>query len=208
MLKNRRLTISPNSENNSLRTKIILVVIGLVILSVLAGWLIGRSNKSTTTNSSNTTTQARSSNSASGADVKSLVSYTLPDAWSENTCSGSKGTVYIIPNGTSLNCSANPSAPIKAYVDSQSTTDCQQLMPANGQGIKKHVCISLYIGGHKSLKASTTYSSGSSYRTDTTISDYFINTGKGVVAIEYTYTSTNDFQAGFDQLATSVKVKG
>ena len=39
------------------------------------------------------------------------------------------------------------------------------------------------------------------------MSDYYINTGKGVVAIEYTYTSANDFQAGFDQLATSVKVK-
>jgi hypothetical protein len=65
----------------------------------------------------------------------------------------------------------------------------------------------LYVDGHKSLKASTEYPKSSSYSTDTTISDYYINTGKGVVKIEYTYTSSNDYQTGFDQMALGVKVK-
>lgn len=190
------------------RTRIILLAITLIVAAGFLGWFFGYSNKSTNNNQANTTAQNQSSSNTSGISVKTLVSYTLPDAWSENTCSSSGNIIYIIPNGTSLDCDANPSAPIKVYVDPQNTTDCQQLMPATTQGIRKHVCISLYISGHKSLKASTEYSSGSSYKTDTTISDYYINTGKGVVAIEYTYTSANDFQAGFDQLATSTKVKG
>lgn len=184
------------------RAKVNLLVITLIVAGVLVSWLVGRSN-----NQASTTSRSQASSNAAGTDVKSLVSYTLPDAWTENVCSSSSGTLYIIPNTTSLDCNANPSAPIKVFVDPQNTTDCQQLKPENVTGIKKHVCISLYISGHKSLKASTTYSSGSSYKTDTTISDYYINTGKGVVAIEYTYTSANDFQAGFDQLATSAKVK-
>ena len=186
--------------------KMILFVVILILAAGLGGWLFGHFNNSTTS-MHNGIAQTSPSNNASGTDVNSLISYTLPDAWSENTCSASRSTVYVIPNGTSLNCSVNPSAPIKIYVDSQNTTDCQQLMPTSNQGIKKHVCISLYISGHKSLKASTEYSSSSSYKTDTTISDYYINTGKGVVTAEYTYTSANDFQAGFDQLATSINVK-
>jgi hypothetical protein len=175
----------------------------LLVLAGLIGWLLGKSNKS----ANSATGQTQSSNNIGGTGVKKLISYTLPEAWTENTCPSAGASVYIIPNGTTLDCSANPSASIKAYVDSQNTTDCQQLKPASQQGIRKHVCISLYIDGHKSLKASTEYAGGSSsYKTDTTVSDYYINTGKGVAAIEYRYTSANDFQAGFDQLAASAKV--
>jgi hypothetical protein len=110
-----------------------------------------------------------------------------------------------VPNNASLNCSANPSSPIKIYVDRQYITDCQQLN--SPQDVRKHVCISLYIDGHKSLKASTEYPKSSTYKTDTTISDYYIDTGKGVVKVEYTYTSNNDYQIGYDQLAMSLKVK-
>lgn len=179
--------------------KVIVAAVVLIIIVGLVGWLIGRSGNKPT----NTTNQTQTGNT-SGTDVKSLVSYTLPDAWREGTCPAASNTVYINPNGTSLNCNADPSAPIKVYVDPQNTTDCQQLKPTSNSGIKKHVCISLYIGGHKSLKASTTHSGS----TDTTTDFYYVNTGKGVVAYEYTYTSANSYQAGFDQLATSTKVKG
>lgn len=177
------------------------MILLLVILSGFAGWRIGRSD-----NSTNNTLTSPTSNIA-GKKVKALVNYRLPDAWIEDSCSPSSNTIYVVPRGTSLDCSANPSSPIKIYVDSQNTIDCQQLMPVSNEGIRKHVCISLYISGHRSLKASTEYGSGSGYKTDTTVSYYYINTGKGVVAIKYIYTSINDFQAGFDQLATSVKVK-
>ncbi len=187
------------------RSKItLLVLLAVIVIAGFVGWRLGRSSNSTNTNNGSPSSSA---GNTSGVSVKSLIGYTLPDAWKEDTCSNSSNVIYIIPDGSSLNCSANPSAPIKIYVDSQDTTDCQQLMPTTTEGIRKHVCISLYISGHKSLKASTEYSNGSGYKTDTTISDYYINTGKGVVAIQYTYTSANDFQAGFDQLALSVKVK-
>ena len=200
--------MNPDKNHLNKRTKIIILVVVLVIAAGLVGWLIGHSNNSTNNNQTSTSTGTASNSSAGGGNVKSLVSYTLPDGWSEGTCSSSSSTFYINPNGTSLDCSANPSAPIKIYVNSQNTTDCQQLKPTTTTGIKKHVCISLYIDGHKSLKASTEYAGGtSSYKTDTTISEYYVNTGNGVVAFEYTYTSVNGYQAGFDQLATSTKVK-
>ena len=189
------------------RTKLVVLAVTLLVAVGLAGWVLGHSNKSTN-NQSGSIAQSTSGGNTNGIAVKTLVSYTLPDAWSENTCSAVVGTVYVVPNGATLDCTANPSAPIKIYVDPGNTTDCQQLKPANVQNIRKHICISLYINGHKSLKASTEYNAGSSYKTDTVVSDYFVNTGKGVVAFEYIYTSVNNYQAGFDQLATSAVVKG
>lgn len=189
--------------------RIIGLVILLIVAALLLGWWLGRSGSnnitttmSPTTASSNT---APANNSASSGEVKSLVSYTLPDGWKEGTCPAAAGVIYIVPNGTKLDCQANPSAPIKLYVDAQSTNDCQQLN--NAQGVKKHVCISSFIDGHKSLKAATQYAQSSSYNTDTTFSDYYIDTGKGVVKVEYTYTSSNTYQAAFDQFATSINVK-
>jgi hypothetical protein len=188
------------------RTKLAVLFVTIVVAAGLAGWALGHSNTSKG-NQSGSVAQSTTGGSTNGIAVKSLVSYTLPDAWSEKTCSAVVGTVYVVPNGATLDCTANPSSPIKMFVDSGNTTDCQQLKPANTQNIKKHVCISLYINGSKSLKASTTYSAGSSYRTETTISDYYINVGNDVVVVEYIYTSVNGFQLGFDQLANSVMIK-
>lgn len=186
------------------RNIVVLAIVMAIIAAGIVGWLIGRSNNSTY-NKQLTSTQNQTISSTSGSDVKALVSYTLPDGWGEGTCSSSGNSIYVSPDDTTLNCSTNPSAPIKIFLDTQDTTDCQQLAPTSNEGIRKHVCISLYISGHKSLKASTEYSNGSSYKTDTTINSYYINTGKGVIVIQYTYTTSNDFQAGFDQLAMSVK---
>jgi hypothetical protein len=194
--------MNTDSEGSSTPIKITLVVIALVVIGGLIGWALGRSGNSSNNQPSSSVSPSPTSSSAASADVKSLVSYTLPDGWKEGTCPSSSSTAYIIPNGTTLNCSANPSSPIKIYVDPKNSTDCQQLKPTSEQGIKKHICSSLFIDGHKSLKALTEVSSGS------TVSDYFINTGKGVVAVEYTYTSGNGFQEGFDQLANSIQVKG
>lgn len=199
--------MNPDKNHLNTRTKIIVSILVLVAAAGFAGWLIGRSNNSSNNGQSSTSTQTASSNIVEGSNVKSLVSYTLPDGWREGTCPTLSSTIYVSPNNTSLDCNANPSAPVKIYVDSQSTTDCQQLQPTDNKGIKKHVCISLYIDGHKSIKALTTYSSGSSYNTDTTMAYYYISTSKGVVAMQYTYTSANDYQIGFDQLATTTKIK-
>jgi len=183
---------------------IILAIVVVLVAGIVVGLLIGRSGNAA---NKQTGAPAGQSDKTSTTDVKSLVSYTLPDGWNQGTCSGTPDTVYITPSGTSLSCDSDPSAPIKMYVDAGNTTDCAQLKPASNQDIKKHTCISLYINGHKSLKALTEYAAGSTYKTDTTIAEYYIDTGKGVVALKYTYTSSNDFQAGFDELAKSVRVK-
>jgi len=198
--------MNPDKNHLNTRTKIIILAVVIVAAAGLVGWLIGR-NSSSNNGQTPSSTQTTSNSTVEGSNVKTLVSYTLPDGWREGTCPTSSSTIYVSPNNTSLDCTANPSAPIKIYVDSQNTTDCQQLQPTDNKGIKKHVCISLYIDGHKSLKALTTYSSGSSYNTDTTMAYYYISTSKGVIAMQYTYTSANDYQIGFDQLAKSAKIK-
>ncbi len=196
--------MEPPTKRNRDHTILIIVLI-LVLMAGALGWMLGRSGNNSMQSNPSVSNTSPVNNTLNNSEVKSLVGYALPDGWNEDTCPSSANVVYIIPNGTSLDCNANPSAPIKIYKDPQNTNDCQQLN--NIQGVKKHVCISLYINGRKSLKASTEYPKSSSYSVDTTISDYYIDTGKGVVKVEYTYTSSNDYQAGFDQLATSINIK-
>lgn len=182
-----------------------LLVLILIIAAGLLGWRLGHSSKSMSTQPNNMN-QPTTINNANTAAVKSLVSYTLPDGWGEASCPSVSGAVYVLPNGSSgLDCNANPSSPVKISVDSGNNTDCNQLQSV--QDVKKHICISLYINGHKSLKASTEYLPSSSYKQATTINAYYIDTGKGVIKVEYVYNSDNQSQAGFDQLANSIKVK-
>jgi hypothetical protein len=187
----------------------LLIVILLFVLAAAAGyigWRLGQGNsnqpKNTTTNNSASDVL---NNASTDNDIKARISYTLPDGWKENTCPAKADTVYVTPAGSSLDCSADPSAPIKIYMDPQNTTDCQQL--ANPQNVRKHICSSLFIDGHKSLKTSTEYLKSSSRAADMTISAYYISTSKGVAKVEYAYTSSDDYQNGFERLAASVKVK-
>jgi type II secretory pathway pseudopilin PulG len=187
----------------------LLIVVLLLVLAAAAGyigWRLGQDNnnqpKNTVTNNS---ASDALNNAITDSDVKSRISYTLPDGWNENTCPAKADTVYVTPAGSSLDCAADPSAPIKIYMDPQNTTDCQQL--ANPQNVRKHVCSSLFIDGHKGLKASTEYLKSSSSASGMTISAYYISANKGVAKVEYVYTSSNDYQSGFERLATSVKVK-
>jgi hypothetical protein len=185
--------------------QVVVLILGLVIIAGLIGWKLGRSDDKQTANQQPTNSATSSTTPASNSDVKSLVSYSLPDGWKEGTCPDAAGKLFIVPNGALLQCSSNPVAPVKMYVDANNTTDCQQLQ--NVQNVRKHICKSVFINGHKSLQSSTEYPKSATYPEDTTISDYFIDTGKGVIAVEYTYTSSNNYQLGFDQLANSVKPK-
>ncbi len=192
--------------------KMSLIIIALIVVAGLVGWLLGRSDdpKPTTNqtpSSQNTSQPPSSAGSNSSSDVKSLVSYTLPDGWKEATCPNATGAVFVIPSGASgVNCDANPSSPVKISVDPANNTDCNQLQ--NVQNVSKHVCVSEFINGKKSLKAETAYNKDSSYKKETAINAYYINTGKGVVKVEYIHDpSSNDYQAGFEQLAKSIQVK-
>ncbi len=179
------------------KTKVtVIVVLVLAAGAGFMGWRLGHKSASTGTNSTVASSNQATDLAASG-NVSSLVSYVLPDGWKEGTCPSAPNKVFIVPTGAALNCDSAAIAPIRIYIDPQNTTDCQQLN--SPQGARKHICKSLYIGGHKSLQASTT--------TENTTSDYYIDTGKGVVRVEYIYGSNNAYQTGFDQLANSVKVK-
>jgi len=185
--------------------KLILIVLGLILLAGILGWWLGHSNSTVSKPPNGVNSSASNDNAASAADVNSIITYTLPEGWKDATCTSQTSTVFIVPSGATLHCDSDSIAPIKISVDPQNTTDCQEL--GNVQNVRKHICKSLYIGGHKTLQASTEYPKSSTYPVDTTISDYYINTGKGVIRIQYTYTSSNNYQLGFDQLANSVRVK-
>jgi hypothetical protein len=184
----------------------ILAAFALIIVITFAGvvgWRLGHKNQ---TPASTQSSPNAPSSPATTKDVKSLVSYSLPDAWKEGTCPNHANKVYLVPDGATLNCDANPSAPVSLSVDPQNSTDCQQL--ANVQNVRKHTCISLYIDNHKSLNTTTAFTKSSGRTTDETISSYYIDTGKGVVKVDYTYTSNNDYQNIFDQFAKGLKVNG
>ncbi len=186
-------------------TKMVGVVLIAVIAAGLIGWQLGSHKKAQNPTATNTATPTASSEPAKAGDPRTLVSYTLPDGWKEGTCPSAANKVFIVPAGSSLQCDSSSIAPIRIYIDPQNTKDCQQLNAP--QNVKKHICKSLFIDGHKTLQASTEYLKSSSYGTETTVSDYYVDTGKGVVRLEYAFTSSNDYQNGFDQLANSVNVK-
>ncbi len=199
-----------NNENSNRYIKIHKILYGFILLAILlagfVGWRLADKKPKYVNNGGNTQTTINSSESTNntGTDVAALVSFTLPDNWKQGQCEGVTG-ILVLPIGTSADCSGNPAAPIKLAVDPGNNTDCNQLQ--NITGVKKHTCISLYINGHKTLKSLTEYPANSSYKQDTSINTYYLDTGKGVVKAEYTYNSDNKYQAGFDELANSLKVK-
>ena len=84
-------------------------------------------------------------------------------------------------------------------------TDCNQLQSV--QNVKKHICISEYINGMKSLRAETIYNQDSVYGKETTIIAYYINSGKEVIKAELIYNSDDNFRNSFEQLAKSIDLK-
>lgn len=206
--------MNPDNDRNYVRVKkTALIIIALVVVAGLLGWFLGRSNNSQPANNQTNNTQPDNSakpaanTNPAGADVKSLVSYTLPDGWKESSCPSAAGAVFIVPNGAgSVNCDANPSSPVKISVDPANSKDCNQLQGV--QNVSKHICISEFINGKKSLKAETVYGKDSTYKKDATINAYYIDTGKGVVKVEYIHDpSSSEYQTSFEQLAKSVQVK-
>lgn len=177
------------------------VVTVAAVVAIIIGWgSINNANAPGDSGSDQT-------NQMASTDVKALVSYTLPTGWQERTCADAATYVFVIPTGATLDCAADPRAPISLLVDPRNTKDCQHLTtPA---GVLSHTCKSLYIDGHKTLVSSTEYPKSEMYPKAETISDYFVDTDKGVVQIEYIFGAkgSNTYQAGFDQLVQTVKIR-
>ena len=197
--------MNPDNNRKYVRIKLSTLLIAVLVLAAgLFGWWLGRPDTSTNSRPSSQTESTVLNDDAPG--VKSLISYRLPDGWKEAGCEAAPGSVFITPAGApAVDCEANPSSPVKISVDTGNKKDCNQLQ--NVQDVKKHVCISLYINNHRSLKASTEYLESSSYGRATTINAYYIDIGEAVIKVEYQFNSDNQYQAGFDELANSVKAK-
>lgn len=174
--------------------------------AVFAGWALGRPDGATNTTSSPPTTssETRETPPSRKGNASELVNYTLPDGWETHTCEGSQAT-FVIPNGSTASCGSNPIAPVKISVDTGNRTDCNQLQ--NQREVKKHTCISLFIDGKKTLKASTEYLASSSYNKETIVDAYYFDSGSGVVLAEYIHSDDNKYQSSFDQLANSFAAK-
>lgn len=200
--------MNPENNHSSISKSTIVGVIVLLILVALAGWYLGRSGGSDNKDQPSTTaSQPAEQAPTDNRDVNSLVSYMLPDGWKEATCPSAAGAVYIVPAGsTAVDCDANPSSAVKIAVDPGNSKDCNQLQ--NVQNVSKHVCISEYINGKKSLKAETIFNKDSSYGEERTVNAYYVDVGSAVVKLEYVHKpDSNEAQAGFEQLASSVKAK-
>lgn len=189
--------------------KKILIIVAALAIAFGIGYFISSIESA---DNSNTTEEPVNNNSEASDDlssnegVKSLVTYSLPDGWMEAGCDNSPGSVFIIPAGSgNVECSTNPSSPVKLSVDSGNTKDCNELQ--NVSDVKKHVCISLYINDMRSLKATTEYLASSPYGQETSINAYYIDTGNGVIKAEYIYTTDNEYQIGFDEMVNGINAR-
>jgi hypothetical protein len=185
-----------------MKKKLYIALIVLIILTAggIIGWLArggGKPDQPKAVTPQASQTQGVG-NQADKSSLKSLVGYTLPDGWQEASCDG-RDAVYVLPHEVSLNCSADPSAPISLSSSPQSATDCSQL--DSQPNVRQHVCKSLNIDGRKTLQASTTAADGN------TVADYYMDTGKGVVRVEYRYSGTGTYLEQYDQIAKSLVVK-
>ena len=183
--------------------RILVVIIGLIVLAFGAGYLLSRQNEPEPSNTTPTVTE-NTTNPTSSGSVESAVSYTLPNGMEKAMCAGDEA-VYIVPTGDPAECNQNPPAEISLSMDTGDTNDCNQLQ--NVSDVKKHTCISLFINGQKTLKASTEYLASSSYGKDLTINAYYLDTGDGVVKAEYAFEGDGRYQAEFDELVNSMKAK-
>lgn len=200
-----------DNQSARLKRKPLLIIV-LILMAGLLGWLLGQFNGSPNNAQVNETQPNKKNDSVgnedtSGTDVKSLARYTLPDGWKETVCPDRTNSVFVVPRGeANVDCDDNPISRIKISVDPANNTDCSQLQ--NVQNVSKHICISEFINGKKSLKAETIYNKASSYKNPTVVNAYYIDIGKAVIKVEYTHDpNNNEFQVGFEQLAKSIQAK-
>jgi hypothetical protein len=197
--------VTPNTSKRywNSNTVIFLVIVLLIAVAAVIGWQIGKSD---TPPKQPVAGQGPPVSKSTGS-VDSLISYSLPDGWSTAACPQTNDVDYIVPGGVQPQCGANPPAPVKLAIDQNHTTDCSELQ--NNQDVTKHTCVSLFIGGHKTIKSITEYPKDSTYNQAVRLSDYYLDTGSGVVKAElYTPLSgSGNYQTGFDQLVNSMKVK-
>lgn len=191
-------------------------VIGFIILLLLLIFAVAifssrdsrpEPNTAVSSNQTEPTGSEAAATEADAAPVKDLVTYRLPDGWSEQTCP-LREAVYFVPDGEEqIDCEVTSNAVVTMSLDAANTDDCNDLQ--NPQFVSRHVCSSLYINDMFSLVASTTYNQESSFGRSTTFDQYYINTGSGIIKLEYMHdgAGSGSHMYDFEQLARSVDKK-
>jgi hypothetical protein len=202
--------IPPHEKKKERRLSSLLVLIFIIAVAVGLWLMFGKKDNNQSQTTSNPTPMPQSSTNSNG-QIDSLVSYQLPEGWKTVSCNAPAEVVLIVPQGkVSPDCASLANNwPMKLMLDTMNTTDCNQIK-VNNQQVTNHVCASQSINGSKFLVASTTYNDKSSYGKTTKVSEYYVKTSGGVVKLQYADDLTSnedDYQAQFDQIANSIKVK-
>jgi Tfp pilus assembly protein PilV len=202
--------VNSPSGNRKERKLTGLIIAVILIAAALVLWIVFGKDSSKSTNQ-NTQPAKTATTAPANAKINSLISYQLPSGWTSTGCSNPGDIVLIVPSGkVSPDCASLASSwPMKITIDPQNTTECSQIK-VNSQQVTNHVCSSKFINGSKFFVSSTTYNDKSSYGKNTKVSDYYVKTSNGVVRLEYADDLTSpedDYQADFDQIANSAKVK-
>jgi hypothetical protein len=189
---------------------IILLVLILLVVGAMFAWLLFSRNRAEAP--ATTTPPPAASNAADqpadSADVKSLVSYSLPSGYKETVCPDGDQGVVLSRNGDAAKaCDATAPAPgIRIMIDPRSAKDCNDLQ--NVQAVSKHICKSEFIDGHKTLEAETVYNDQSEFGTETKLKAYYFDAGDSVVKVYYLVSppeAGNDLDAALRQVAQSLK---
>jgi hypothetical protein len=202
-----------SSKRNRVAALLPVVFIVLAIVAAVALWqgFLKTNIKNTTNGTNQKSSDAQNNFQNSNTAIASLISYRLPDGWTDTDCIAGKETILLIPPSLPRpNCAIDiQSWTIRITMDSQDIKDCNQIK-VNNQHVTNHVCSSVAINSSRLLKSSTTYNEKSPYGKAVKISDYYIKTSKGVIKLEDVddlASSNDDLQNQFDQIANSIKVK-
>lgn len=193
----------PDPHSRNFLPVLLIALILLVLVSGLAGWLIGRRNDNNDNSEVNDTSQAAPPTSS--GRVTDLVEFDVPGGWDQESCEGHEDVVYFVPSDQAPDCSNEPQESITLAVDPQNNTDCNQLQDV--QDVSKHVCRSIFIDGHKTLEATTVYNQDSDVLPNRTIDAYYLDTGEGVVVARYIHDGNAEHGTVFHDLAKGLRVR-
>ena len=188
-----------------------LALVGLIVALALAvGFIIGTKDTDNDKSRSNEVTEpskkSENTETDSDNDVKSLVTYTLPNGWEESNCDPSSGSVYFIPSGESeVDCSENPELQISLSSTNKNITECSQIQDV--EEVKKHICKSEFINDLRSLVAETEYLESSTYGRETFVKTYYLDSGSGIVKAMHVSAANSSSLSAFDELVNSILAK-
>lgn len=132
-------------------------------------------------------------------NLASLVSYTLPEGWTEVICGEKEDIILFMPPGTAKpGCSGTPNASVKMSIDPHSTLRCD-VHESSDNTVTQRTCEQTQINNKPALKLILE-------RQNSKDTAYFTEAGSYVVKIEHTdrFGGAGNVEEGFNLLAKSV----